>query len=104
MIIVSQDGRSIVNFDNVENIDIVADLDGTGEVPYKIYYETKSQRDVLGRYKTQERAKEVLQEIIKTHKISESYKYTRDVGLQSALTADIEMRNLILFRYEMPEK
>lgn len=63
MIIVSQDKDNIINFDNVENIDIVADLDGTGEVPYEIYYETKSKRDTLGRYKTEERAKDVLKEI-----------------------------------------
>lgn len=96
MIIVSQDKEEIVNFDLICNMFVFGSgircmlADGSDTI--------------IGEYGTQERAKEVLQEIIKTHKISESYKYTRDVGLQSALTADIEMRNLILFRYEMPEK
>lgn len=96
MIIVSQDKEEIVNFDLICNMFVFGSgircvlADGSDTI--------------IGEYETQERAKEVLQEIIKTHKISESYKYTRDVGLQSALTADIEMRNLILFRYEMPEK
>ena len=45
MIIVSQDKDIIANFDNIESVDIVADLDGTGEVPYKIYYETSSKRE-----------------------------------------------------------
>lgn len=67
MIIVSQDKDLIVNFDNVESIDIVADLDGTGKVPYKIYYETSSRREELGKYATEERAKEVLQEIAKKY-------------------------------------
>lgn len=96
MIIVSQDKEEIVNFDLICNMFVFGSgircvlADGSDTI--------------IGEYETQERAKEVLQEIIKTHKISESYKYTRDIGLQSALTADIEMRNLILFRYEMPEK
>ena len=104
MIIVSQDKRSIVNFEKVKIINI--NRSDLREI--EAYFncdEVKSNDNILlGTYETEERAKEVLQEIIKTHKISESYKYTRDVGLQSALTADIEMRNLILFRYEMPEE
>ncbi len=61
MWIVSQDKEMIVNSDNVENIDIVADLDGTGKVPHKIYYETSSKREELGCYATEERAKEILE-------------------------------------------
>ncbi len=68
MIIVNQNRDIIVNFDNIESIDIVATLDGTGEVPYQIYYETSAKREKLGEYKTEERAKEVLREIINTYK------------------------------------
>lgn len=64
MIIVNQDKKAIVNFDNVDSIDIVADLNGMGEV---IYYETSSTREELGEYKTEERAKEVLQEIVREY-------------------------------------
>ena len=67
MIIVSQDTEIIVNFNNIESIDMIADLDGTGKVPYKIYYETASKREELGTYKTEERAKEVLKEIVKKY-------------------------------------
>ena len=63
MIIVNQKKDTIINFDKVESIDIVADLDGTGDVPYKIYYETSSNREELGQYKTEKRAIEVLVEI-----------------------------------------
>lgn len=104
MIIVSQDKEKIVNFDKISCI-YINKPDNC--FVYEIIAD-KGNEDVasilLGEYYSAKRTEEVLQEIIKTHKISESYKYTRDVGLQSALTADIEMRNLILFRYEMPEK
>jgi hypothetical protein len=73
MIIVNQDKDIIANFDNIESVDIVADLDGTGEVPYKIYYETSSKREELGKYQTEERAKEVLQEIVMLFKDEEIF-------------------------------
>lgn len=70
MIIVSQDKDTIINFDNIESIDIVADLDGTGKVPYKLYYETSTKREELGKYATEERAKEVLEDIVKKYENS----------------------------------
>lgn len=66
MIIVSQDKNTLVNFNNVDNIDIVADL--TRAVSYSICYETSTKREELGEYETEERAREVLQEIIKNMK------------------------------------
>ena len=66
MIIVNQDKDNIINFDNVDNIDIVANSNRIGEEePYTICYETSTRREGLGIYKTEERAKEVLQEIIR---------------------------------------
>ncbi len=67
MIIVSQDKTEIINFENVDIIDIVVDLDGTGKLPHKIYCETSSKREELGTYKSEERAKEVLQEIVEKY-------------------------------------
>lgn len=67
MIIVNQAKDMIVNFNNVESIDIVVDLDGTGKLPYEIYYETNSKREKLGTYSTEEREKEVFNEIIKAY-------------------------------------
>lgn len=69
MIIVSQDKGTILNFENIQNIKI--ESYGThikGKKIYKIFsgnfegYETE-----LGTYETEERAKEVLQEIIDTY-------------------------------------
>ena len=66
MMIVSQDKKQILNFNNIQNIRI--EPYGTHEKGKKIYkifagnfegYATK-----LGTYDTEERAKEVLQEII----------------------------------------
>ena len=63
MIIVSQDKEKIVNFDNLTQVYITQDEE---ETAYFIRYETvDSLYDDLGEYKTEERAKEVLQEILK---------------------------------------
>ncbi|MCI8362243.1 MAG: hypothetical protein HFJ41_03790 [Clostridia bacterium] len=62
MIIVSQDKDKIFNFNNLTQIYITTDEDGT---EYEIRRETvDSLYDTLGDYKTEKRAKEVLQEII----------------------------------------
>lgn len=61
MIIVSQDKEKIVNFDNIFYIDYYM-INGT----YEIDANTDIDKDsvTLGYYKTKERAKEVLQEIV----------------------------------------
>ena len=65
MIIVDQDKNKIINFDNVNEILTIE----TGEV-LVVYntYMTNDCLDVLGKYDTEERAKEVLQEIISKYK------------------------------------
>ena len=63
MIIVSQDKRKIVNFDNLFNIDYYK-IDGNFEIDAN----TENDSVCLGHYKTEERAKEVLQEIMKVYK------------------------------------
>ena len=66
MIIVSQDKTKIVNFDNLTQIYITQDEE---EKSYFIRYETvDSLYDDLGEYKTEERAKEVLQEIVEIYR------------------------------------
>ena len=63
MIIVSQDMDKIVNFDNLVQVYITQDEE---EKANFIRCETiDSLYDDLGKYKTEERAKEVLQEIVK---------------------------------------
>lgn len=65
MIIVSQDKETIVNFDNVLKIYI--------EIIERNIWITARQKDrdvILAEYKTKERAKEVLQEIIDMYKFN----------------------------------
>ena len=66
MIIVSQDKEKIVNFDNLTQVYITQD---EKETAYFIRYETVDRLyDDLGKYETEERAKEVLKEIINKYK------------------------------------
>lgn len=65
MIIVSQDKDCIVNFDNIVSIGME---DFSDSSPWqRITAETLGTAVVLGDYKTEERAKEVIQEIIKEY-------------------------------------
>lgn len=94
MIIVSQDETKIVNFDNLTQIYITQVEEKTA---FFIRYETvDSLYDDLGYYKTEKRAKEVLQEIVKatieTRKSQELNNLFGGVGIIPSNTY-----------YEMPE-
>ena len=65
MIIVSQDKTKMVNFDNLIQIYITQDEEETAN--FIRYESVDSLYDDLGEYKTEERAKEVLQEIIEAY-------------------------------------
>lgn len=67
MIIVSQDKDEIINFDNISSI-VINDAwdDKPGQVI--IATDVRENRHTLGYYKSEERAKEVLQEIIKSYR------------------------------------
>lgn len=60
MIIVSQDKKTIVNFNAIETIQIDDNVLDKTEAEFEIY----TNGEALGYYKTEERAKEILQEII----------------------------------------
>lgn len=64
MIIVSQDKTKIVNFDNIAHIFISKDSEKHFLIKYGKMTGTS---ELLGVYSTEERAKEVLQEIITTY-------------------------------------
>lgn len=66
MIIVSQDKTKIVNFDNLIQIYITQDEEETAN--FIRYESVDSLYEDLAEYKTEERAKEVLQEIISKYK------------------------------------
>ena len=64
MIIVSQDKDNVINYDNIKSLWIDDNvLDKTNTTFY-----INADDDFLGEYKTEERAKEVLQEIVSKYK------------------------------------
>ena len=94
MIIVSQDKKSITNFDNINTLRVTK----TGKIMSfdNSYRSSDDCSDVLGTYNTEERAKEVLQEIarlISVTRIDSSYQEAR-------LTFEFKK----MLRYEMPEE
>ncbi len=120
MIIVSQNKNKIINFDNMRQIrcinsekqkeiirntgldifdSIIKEKTGISVEDIKGYgiyvYFDNEDNIILGQYKTEERAKEVLQEI--------KYKYTEYVQLNNPRTG-IEGIYAIPKVYEMPEK
>lgn len=87
MIIVSQEKNKILNFNNVNMILIR----GTQIISFDNTYTDNQDGDLFGIYETEERAKEVLQEIIKAYTGWENYKYGVAEGIGNP-------------KYEMPEK
>lgn len=67
MIIVKQDKKGIVNFNNVTDIYIDKEDDGDRHFVFYIPVSNIDGLDILGIYETEERAKEVLQEIIERY-------------------------------------
>lgn len=65
MIIVSQDKEEIINLDNIQRLFIDADY-----ISAVIYAECIEDDILIGSYKTEKRAKEVLQEIIDMYKFN----------------------------------
>ena len=99
MIIVSQDKTMIFNFNNIENIGIgnpLENIDGR----FIILSETTSDNQYpIGEYKTEEKAKEVLQEIIKEYRLTEITKAT--INRVSDDVGALAIKEV--FVYEMPE-
>lgn len=98
MIIVSQDKSVIVNFNNVEAIEIgnVEENQGKGTIYARLMSDYFYK---IGEYKTEERAKEVLQEIIKEYRLTEITKAT--INRVSDDVGALAIKNV--FVYETPE-
>lgn len=74
MIIVGQDKETINNFDNILGIQIDEHIfNSNGEKDYEIKVITEKRVANIGVYETKERAKEVLQDILKHAQESISY-------------------------------
>ncbi len=89
MIIVSQDKDKIINHDNVQLLWINKNILNKTIKTFYIY----ADHDFLGEYKTEERAKEVLQELWQFYETVERYKSSNGMAIV------FEKR----YAYEMPE-
>lgn len=96
MIIVSQDKCKIVNFNNVLEIWIDDNVLDKTEPVFTINADTDETCIELGYYKTEERAKEVLQEIVKA-----IIEVKRTESVNNMFGFNITPSNTI---YEMPER
>lgn len=89
MIIVSQDKYNILNFDTTVNIGVEEITTLADSV--QISAQTNGNTVVLGKYNTENRAKEILQEITKAYTGWENFKY----GIAEGICKP---------KYEMPEE
>lgn len=98
MIIVSQEKEKIVNFDNLIQIYITQDEEETAN--FIRYESVDSLYEDLGEYKTEERAKEVLQEIYKVYSDFTLIKCVNEKYQNQLIIGNI---NKYFDVYEMPE-
>ena len=98
MIIVSQDKRDILNYDFTQRIGLDRETNFTSIVAYQ-NGNAEAECLWLGSYKTEERAKEVLGEIINIYKGTEAFKVVSGRILDSTGTVAINKG----FVYKMPE-
>lgn len=104
MIIVSQDKKELINFNNMENIEIdnpFENNDGKFTIE-ATSIDTNSY--FLGEYDTEERAKEVLQEIVETYKSQDIEIYNKEPVnefYKQDFLKEILHKKVV---YEMPEE
>ena len=105
MLILSQDRRKIVNLDNIKTIelDIIADFKAITIFRETNEVETGVCGLYIGKYETEERAKEVLQEIFKVYRLNKMFECSDRIEQAQTLQAILK-ENMQPFTYEMPEK
>lgn len=98
MIIVSQDKNAIINFDNINEIRVTNTKD---IIMFDNTYRSSDDcSDKLGTYETEERAKEVLEEIKKAYCCTKILQIPNINYKQEIYTKDMAE----LIGYEMPER
>lgn len=103
MIIVSQDKTKMINFDNILCIWIDDNILDKTEPSFTINVETGDFLVDVGNYSTEERAKEVLQQIACRYSSEEMYKRA-DSKTQEVLTRKYIETKIIPYIFEMPER
>ena len=100
MIIISQDKTKILNFDNIEVIGIGNPLENN-DGKFQILVDTTNDNEFsIAKYETEERAKEVLQEITFAYANMEMLKIPK-IDIHQLIPATEMVRNLC---YKMPEE
>lgn len=94
MIIVSQDKTEIVNFNKVDNIYVSGKFIS---LDFGL-----NNNEVIGQYATEERAKEVLEEITECYTNTEQYKCFSNNSNENYETLNYLIKNS--FIYEMPKE
>lgn len=105
MLIISQDKRTIINLDNIKTIELDRITDFTA---INIFRETNEVETgvsglYIGKYDTEERAKEVLQEIFKIYRLNKMFECSDRIEQAQTLQAILK-EDTQPFTYEMPEK
>lgn len=98
MLIVSQEKDIIINFDNVEMLGLNPDY------KKEIFCTFNDGTEEIGAYNTEERAKEVLQEIIAVHQASKMFMATKGVLTQEEMCKAMIEQGKSIFKYEMPKE
>lgn len=102
MIIVSQDKKRIVNFDNLTQVYIThCEEDNTG---YFIRFETvDSLYEDLGEYATEERAKEILRMIVSAYQSCKLFQCANN-ATQEEMAKKYQEFSMTPFKFEMPQE
>lgn len=103
MVIISQNKNRIINFDNILEIWIDSNILDKTEPAFTINAETDSTVIEIGNYATEERAKEVLQQIACRYSSEEIYKRANS-KTQEELTRNYVEIKIIPYIFEMPER
>ena len=103
MIIVSQERTEIINFENVININITDCKEDGYLISAGFIVGRDDNYRELGYYKTEERAKEVLNDIIKQKTMFEYFKAVDD-ETQEKMTETMQKAGMIFEVYKMPKE
>ena len=101
MLIVSQDKDAIVNFNNVMQIFIVKN---ENEKTYLVRYENvDGYYETLGKYKEEERAKEILKMIVSAYQSYKLFQCTNNAK-QEEIAKKYQEFSMTPFKFEMPQE
>ena len=99
MIIISQDKKQLINFERTSNIWVSEEIDGDLEV-----FEINADGELLGIYKTEKRAKEILIAIMASYQANKILECTHGSIEQEQMVEKFLESGALPFKYEMPEE